>query len=105
MIIDPLELLEGRVDFQIHIAECLGVKWLRGAVGRGIQIGYCVAPLPCHISIMPLCAFGETDSAFSLAPLEVVSPYNLLSVKLESLSCSKNLTLNLRNYRRYVVLA
>ncbi|XP_042679532.1 kinesin-like protein KIF28P isoform X4 [Centrocercus urophasianus] len=30
MVIDPLELLEGRVDFQIHIAECLGVKWLRG---------------------------------------------------------------------------
>jgi len=95
MVIDPLELLERRVDFQIHIAECLGVNWLRGAVGRGIQIGYCVAPLPHHISIMPLCAAGETESTFSLAPVEVTSPHNPLSVLLGSLSCSKNLTLNL----------
>ncbi|XP_042732447.1 kinesin-like protein KIF28P [Lagopus leucura] len=54
MIIDPLELLEGRVDFQIHIAECLGVKWLRGAVGRGIQIGYRVYDLPRCLYTKPV---------------------------------------------------
>ncbi|XP_021246112.1 kinesin-like protein KIF28P [Numida meleagris] len=95
MVIDPLELLERRVDFQIHVAECVGVKWLRGAVGRGIQIGYCVAPLPCYISMIPLCAFGEVKSRFSLAPVEATSPHNPLCVLPGSLSCSKNLTLNL----------
>ncbi|XP_052529430.1 kinesin-like protein KIF28 [Tympanuchus pallidicinctus] len=54
MVIDPLELLEGRVDFQIHIAECLGVKWLRGAVGRGIQIGYRVYDLPRCLYTKPV---------------------------------------------------
>uniref|UniRef100_A0A803YJ25 Kinesin-like KIF1-type domain-containing protein n=1 Tax=Meleagris gallopavo TaxID=9103 RepID=A0A803YJ25_MELGA len=54
MVIDPLELLERRVDFQIHIAECLGVKWLRGAVGRGIQIGYRVYDLPRYLYTRPV---------------------------------------------------
>uniref|UniRef100_A0A669NY74 Kinesin-like protein 6 n=1 Tax=Phasianus colchicus TaxID=9054 RepID=A0A669NY74_PHACC len=54
MVIDPLELLERRVDFQIHIAECLGVKWLRGAVGRGIQIGYRVYDLPRCLYTKPV---------------------------------------------------
>ncbi|XP_015713075.1 kinesin-like protein KIF28P isoform X2 [Coturnix japonica] len=54
MVIDPLELLERRVDFQIHIAKCLGVKWLRGAVGRGIQIGYRVYDLPRCLYTKPV---------------------------------------------------
>ncbi|XP_065592582.1 kinesin-like protein KIF28P [Cyrtonyx montezumae] len=54
MVIDPLELLERRVDFQIHIAECLGVKWLRGAVGRGVQIGYRVYDLPRCLYTKPV---------------------------------------------------
>uniref|UniRef100_A0A8C9G6Q1 Kinesin-like protein 6 n=1 Tax=Pavo cristatus TaxID=9049 RepID=A0A8C9G6Q1_PAVCR len=54
MVTDPLELLERRVDFQIHIAECLGVKWLQGAVGRGIQIGYRVYDLPRCLYTKPV---------------------------------------------------
>ncbi|KAM9196771.1 kinesin-like protein KIF28 [Mergus octosetaceus] len=53
MVIDPLELLGRRVDFQIHIAECLGVKWLRDAAGRGIQIGYRVYDLPRSLYTKP----------------------------------------------------
>ncbi|XP_068795434.1 kinesin-like protein KIF28 [Struthio camelus] len=52
-VIDPLELLGRRVDFQIHIAECLGVKWLQDAVGRGIQIGYRVYDLPRFLYTKP----------------------------------------------------
>lgn len=95
MVIDPLELLGRRVDFQIHVAECLGVKWLRDAAGRGIQIGYCVAPTPCFLRTSPFCAPGETESRFSLAPGEVMSLHKPLFLLLGPLSCSKNLTLNL----------
>ncbi|XP_032039671.1 kinesin-like protein KIF28P [Aythya fuligula] len=54
MVIDPLELLGRRVDFQIHVAECLGVKWLRDAAGRGIQIGYRVYDLPRSLYTKPV---------------------------------------------------
>lgn len=40
MVADPLELLGKRVDFQIHIVQCLGVKWLKEDAKRGIQMGY-----------------------------------------------------------------
>lgn len=40
MVIDPLELLGKRLDFQIHIVRCLGVKWLKEDASRGIQLGY-----------------------------------------------------------------
>lgn len=40
MVIDPLELLGKRIDFQIHIIGCLGVKWLKEDANRGIQMGY-----------------------------------------------------------------
>lgn len=40
MVIDPLELLGKRIDFQIHIVGCLGVKWLKEDATRGIQMGY-----------------------------------------------------------------
>uniref|UniRef100_A0A670ZBJ6 Kinesin-like protein 6 n=1 Tax=Pseudonaja textilis TaxID=8673 RepID=A0A670ZBJ6_PSETE len=46
MIIDPLELLGKRIDFQIHIFQCLGVKWIKEVAQRGIQIGYKVYDLP-----------------------------------------------------------
>lgn len=37
---DPLELLGKRMDFQIRIVQCLGIKWLKEDAKRGIQIGY-----------------------------------------------------------------
>lgn len=40
MVIDPLELLGKRMDFQIRIVRCLGAKWLKEDAERGVQIGY-----------------------------------------------------------------
>ena len=45
MVIDPLELLGKRIDFQTHIVRCLGVKWLKEDGSRGIQMGYGVCTL------------------------------------------------------------
>ncbi|CAH2249900.1 kinesin KIF28P [Pelobates cultripes] len=39
IVIDPLELLGRKIIFQIHILQCLGVRWLKEATHRGIQIG------------------------------------------------------------------
>uniref|UniRef100_A0A674IVG9 Kinesin-like protein n=1 Tax=Terrapene triunguis TaxID=2587831 RepID=A0A674IVG9_9SAUR len=54
MVIDPLELLGRRIDFQIHILQCLGVKWLREVTERGIQIGYRVYDLPHSLYTKPV---------------------------------------------------
>ncbi|XP_038249894.1 kinesin-like protein KIF28P [Dermochelys coriacea] len=54
MIVDPLELLGRRIDFQIHILQCLGVKWLREVTERGIQIGYRVYDLPQSLYTKPV---------------------------------------------------
>lgn len=40
VVIDPLELLGKRMDFQIRIVRCLGAKWLKEDAERGVQIGY-----------------------------------------------------------------
>ncbi|KAM3930883.1 kinesin-like protein KIF28 [Leptodactylus fuscus] len=40
VVVDPLELLGRKIVFQIHILQCLGVRWLKEASERGIQIGY-----------------------------------------------------------------
>lgn len=40
VVIDPLELLGKRMDFQIRIVRCLGAKWLKEDAERGIQLGY-----------------------------------------------------------------
>ncbi|OCT79973.1 hypothetical protein XELAEV_18026790mg [Xenopus laevis] len=40
IVIDPTELLGKKIEFQIHILQCLGVRWLKEATNRGIQIGY-----------------------------------------------------------------
>lgn len=40
VVIDPLELLGKRMDFQICIVQCLGAKWLKEDAERGIQLGY-----------------------------------------------------------------
>ncbi|XP_051852522.1 kinesin-like protein KIF28P [Antechinus flavipes] len=53
VVIDPLELLGKRIDFQIQIIQCLGVKWLKENTRRGIQIGYC-APLAPECSLWVL---------------------------------------------------
>nr|XP_016853085.1 PREDICTED: kinesin-like protein KIF28P [Anolis carolinensis] len=53
MIIDPLELLGKRIDFQIHILQCLGIKWIKEVAHRGIQIGYKIYDLSCSLYTKP----------------------------------------------------
>ncbi|KAF7254251.1 Kinesin-like protein KIF28P [Varanus komodoensis] len=53
MVIDPLELLGKRTDFQINIVQCLGVKWIKEVPQRGIQIGYKVYDLPHTLYTKP----------------------------------------------------
>ncbi|XP_015263932.1 PREDICTED: kinesin-like protein KIF28P [Gekko japonicus] len=53
MVIDPLEMLGKRIDFQIHILQCLGVKWIKEVAERGIQIGYKVYDLPHSLYTKP----------------------------------------------------
>nr|XP_045002569.1 kinesin-like protein KIF28P [Jaculus jaculus] len=54
VVTDPLELLGKRVDFQIHIVQCLGVKWLKEDAKRGVQIGYKIYDLPNTLYTKPV---------------------------------------------------
>ncbi|KAL4828986.1 hypothetical protein H8958_019353 [Nasalis larvatus] len=54
VVIDPLELLGKRMDFQIHIVRCLGVSWMKEDAKRGIQIGYRIYDLPNTIYTQPV---------------------------------------------------
>nr|XP_054588608.1 kinesin-like protein KIF28P [Nothobranchius furzeri] len=40
ILIDPSEVLGRRLDFQLVLAQCCGVRWIRDARNRGIQIGF-----------------------------------------------------------------
>ncbi|MBN3296433.1 KIF28 protein, partial [Amia calva] len=46
IMIDPTELLGRRFDFQIHVARCFGVRWLKEARERGVQVGFSVFTNP-----------------------------------------------------------
>ncbi|XP_078413744.1 kinesin-like protein KIF28 [Cetorhinus maximus] len=50
ILIDPTELVGQRLDFQVQITQCLGIKWLKQNIERGIQIRYHVLnhPHPFH---------------------------------------------------------
>ncbi|KAM5237704.1 LOW QUALITY PROTEIN: kinesin-like protein KIF28P [Ctenodactylus gundi] len=54
VVIDPLELLGKRMDFQIHIVGCLGVKWLKEDAKRGIQMGYRIYDLANTLYTKPV---------------------------------------------------
>ncbi|KFO25470.1 Kinesin-related protein 1 [Fukomys damarensis] len=54
VVIDPLELLGKRIDFQIHIIRCLGIKWLKEDAKRGIQISYRIYDLPITLYTKPV---------------------------------------------------
>lgn len=54
MVIDPLELLGKRMDFQIRIVRCLGAKWLKEDAERGVQIGYRIYDLPNTLYTKPV---------------------------------------------------
>ncbi|MCJ8737247.1 hypothetical protein PDJAM_G00021880 [Pangasius djambal] len=49
ILIDPTELLGKRLDFQLILDQCCGLRWVKEARTRGIQIGFqmfdCTEPL------------------------------------------------------------
>ncbi|KAF7665771.1 hypothetical protein LDENG_00132020 [Lucifuga dentata] len=49
ILIDPSELLGRRLDFQLVLEQCCGLRWIREARNRGVQIGFrlfdCSQPL------------------------------------------------------------
>ncbi|KAM4593654.1 kinesin-like protein KIF28P isoform 3-T3 [Odontesthes bonariensis] len=49
ILIDPSEVLGRRMDFQLVLDQCCGVRWIREARNRGVQIGFrlfdCSQPL------------------------------------------------------------
>lgn len=49
ILIDPTELLGKRLDFQLILAQCCGLRWVKEARTRGIQIGY------VSLSVLQLC--------------------------------------------------
>ncbi|XP_075398810.1 kinesin-like protein KIF28P [Tenrec ecaudatus] len=54
VVIDPSEMLGKRMDFQIHIVRCLGIKWLKEDARRGIQLGYRIYDLPNVVYTKPV---------------------------------------------------
>ncbi|KAI4830459.1 hypothetical protein KUCAC02_002089 [Chaenocephalus aceratus] len=40
ILIDPSELLGRRLDFQLVLEQCCGLRWIREARDRGVQIGF-----------------------------------------------------------------
>ncbi|XP_075906177.1 kinesin-like protein KIF28 isoform X2 [Nelusetta ayraudi] len=40
ILIDPSELLGRRLDFQLVLDQCCGLRWIREASDRGVQIGF-----------------------------------------------------------------
>ncbi|XP_073401192.1 kinesin-like protein KIF28 [Dendrobates tinctorius] len=54
VVVDPLELLGRKIVFHIHIQQCLGVRWLKEATERGIQIGYCFYDVPQSVHTKPV---------------------------------------------------
>ncbi|XP_042781836.1 kinesin-like protein KIF28P [Panthera leo] len=54
VVIDPSELLGKRMDFQVGLVRCLGVKWLKEDAGRGIQMGYRIYDLSSTLYTKPV---------------------------------------------------
>ncbi|XP_045652383.1 kinesin-like protein KIF28P [Ursus americanus] len=54
VVIDPSELLGKRMDFQIGLVRCLGIKWLKEGAERGIQMGYRIYDLSSTFYTKPV---------------------------------------------------
>ncbi|XP_016133665.1 kinesin-like protein KIF28P [Sinocyclocheilus grahami] len=46
ILIDPSELLGKRLDFQLVVDQCCGLRWVKEARNRGVQIGFQVFDCP-----------------------------------------------------------
>ncbi|XP_059504836.1 kinesin-like protein KIF28 [Stegostoma tigrinum] len=53
ILIDPTEMVGQRLDFQVQIMQCLGIKWLKQNSKRGIQIQYNVFNHPYPFCTKP----------------------------------------------------
>ncbi|XP_047561462.1 LOW QUALITY PROTEIN: kinesin-like protein KIF28P [Lutra lutra] len=54
VVMDPLELLGKRMDFQIGLVRCLGIKWLKEGAERGVQMGYRIYDLSSTFYTKPV---------------------------------------------------
>ncbi|XP_039091730.1 kinesin-like protein KIF28P, partial [Hyaena hyaena] len=54
VVIDPSELLGRRMDFQVGLVRCLGIKWLKEDAERGIQMGYRIYDLSSTLYTKPV---------------------------------------------------
>ncbi|XP_052510106.1 kinesin-like protein KIF28P [Budorcas taxicolor] len=54
VVTDPVDLLGKRMDFQIRLVQCLGTKWLKEDVERGVQMGYRIYDLPHTLYTKPV---------------------------------------------------
>ncbi|XP_064411230.1 kinesin-like protein KIF28P [Latimeria chalumnae] len=79
IMIDPSELLGNRLDFQIQINQCLGLKWLKQVRERGVQIGYRVYNCPNTFYMQPV--WGNVNPK-----LHHVMHFTVLNVSQEFLS-------------------
>ncbi|KAL4623865.1 kinesin-like protein KIF28P [Arapaima gigas] len=46
ILIDPTELVDQRLDFQLVLEQCCGLRWLKETRDRGVQIGFQLYNLP-----------------------------------------------------------
>ncbi|XP_051578465.1 kinesin-like protein KIF28P [Myxocyprinus asiaticus] len=46
ILIDPSELLGKRLDFQLVLDQCCGLRWIKEARNRGVQVGFQVFDCP-----------------------------------------------------------
>ncbi|XP_078086771.1 kinesin-like protein KIF28 [Mustelus asterias] len=83
ILIDPTELLGQRLDFQVQIIQCLGIKWLKQNSKRGIQIRYHVLSHPHPFHTKP--AWNNVN-----ARIDQVMQFTVKSVSQELLSYLQN---------------
>ncbi|XP_077374583.1 kinesin-like protein KIF28 [Festucalex cinctus] len=49
ILIDPSELLGRRLDAQLVVEQCFGLRWIRDARNRGVQIGFSLLDSGCRL--------------------------------------------------------
>ncbi|XP_053366405.1 kinesin-like protein KIF28 [Clarias gariepinus] len=71
ILIDPTELLGKRLDFQLILDQCCGLRWIKEARTRGIQIGFqmfdCMEPL--YTPVVWRCVNPQLDYCLQFTAL------------------------------------